>query len=91
MITEECVQVMNDNNTLNLCLTIKNYSTNKGLSNHIHDTVGRGKVGIQGPLGSGLAIKARGRHVAFAAGTGILVFIDLVAHLILRLTGFKFP
>jgi len=36
-------------------------------------------------MGSGLDIRKRGRHVAFSAGTGVLVFIDLVAHLILRL------
>jgi hypothetical protein len=33
----------------------------------------------------GLNISPNGKHIAFAAGTGILVFIDLVAHLILRL------
>ena len=36
-------------------------------------------------MGLGLELKPRGRHIAFAAGTGILVFLDLVAHLILRL------
>ena len=36
-------------------------------------------------MGCGLEIQTKGTHVAFAAGTGILVFIDLVAHLILRL------
>lgn len=76
------------NNSDNLCLTIKNYSRNNGLSAHIHHEVGQAKLQIQGPLGTGLGIKNRGRHVAFAAGTGVLVFIDLVGHLILRLTGF---
>ena len=36
-------------------------------------------------MGKGLGIKPTGKHIALAAGTGILVFIDLVAHLILRL------
>lgn len=36
-------------------------------------------------MGCGLGIQTQGTHAAFAAGTGILVFIDLVAHLILRL------
>ena len=36
-------------------------------------------------MGLGLELKPRGKHIAFAAGTGILVFLDLVAHLILRL------
>lgn len=33
-------------------------------------------------MGKGLGIQESGVHIAFAAGTGILVFIDLVAHLI---------
>jgi NAD(P)H-flavin reductase len=37
---------------------------------------------IQGPLGKGLDIQPDGTHIAFTGGTGILVFIDLVAHLI---------
>ena len=36
-------------------------------------------------MGLGLEIKPRGKHIAFAAGTGILVFLDLVAHLILKI------
>ena len=40
---------------------------------------------IKGPMGKGLDIQPTGKHIALAAGTGILVFIDLVAHLILRL------
>ena len=36
-------------------------------------------------MGCGLGIKAQGTHAAFAAGTGILVFVDLIAHIILRL------
>ena len=41
---------------------------------------------ISGPLGKGLMIDRRstGVHFAFAAGTGVLVFIDLVARLILE-------
>ena len=43
-------------------------------------------------MGLGLDIQPNGTHVAFTAGTGVLVFVDLVAHLILRildLTEFK--
>ena len=39
---------------------------------------------IKGPLGRGLQIEQGGVHVAFCGGTGLLVFIDLVAHLIFR-------
>lgn len=40
---------------------------------------------IQGPMGTGLDMHRKGRHIAFSGGTGVLVFIDMVAHLILRL------
>lgn len=33
-------------------------------------------------MGKGLGIGCTGVHTAFTAGTGILVFVDLVAHLI---------
>lgn len=36
-------------------------------------------------MGLGLNIQSEGTHIAFTAGTGILAFIDLVAHLILRI------
>lgn len=36
-------------------------------------------------MGTGLEIQNTGTHLAFAAGTGVLVFIDVVAHLILRI------
>jgi len=39
---------------------------------------------IKGPMGKGLNIEESGVHVAFCAGTGILVFLDLVSHLLLR-------
>ena len=39
---------------------------------------------IKGPMGKGLCIEDDGVHVAFCAGTGILVFLDLVSHLLLR-------
>jgi hypothetical protein len=40
---------------------------------------------LQGPMGLGIDIQPNGIHVAFTAGTGVLVFVDLVAHLILRM------
>ncbi len=46
---------------------------------------------IQGPMGKGLDIKPEGTHIAFSAGTGCLVFIDLVAHLIRKNLGLLEP
>ena len=39
---------------------------------------------VKGPMGKGLCIEPSGVHVAFCAGTGVLVFLDLVSHLLLR-------
>ena len=40
---------------------------------------------ITGPMGKGLGLTkdSRGKHLAFAAGTGVLLFVDLVAKMIL--------
>lgn len=38
---------------------------------------------IEGPMGKGLDVQRSGIHLAFTAGTGVLPFLDLVAHLIL--------
>ena len=39
---------------------------------------------IKGPMGKGLCLEDHGVHVAFCAGTGVLVFLDLVSHMLLR-------
>ena len=35
-------------------------------------------------MGKGLCIEPNGVHIAFCAGTGVLVFLDLLSHLLLR-------
>lgn len=44
---------------------------------------------LEGPMGMGLGLKKTGTFTAFAAGTGILVYIDIVAHLILKVLSAK--
>lgn len=39
---------------------------------------------IKGPMGKGLQLEHTGVHVAFCAGTGALVFLDLVAALLMK-------
>lgn len=39
---------------------------------------------IKGPMGRGLQLQSSGIHVAFCAGTGVLVFLDLVSSLIIK-------
>jgi len=69
-----------DNNEVTL--TIKNYPMFKGLSPTFFFT--DQVYEIKGPMGKGLEIKDSGTHVAFTAGTGVLVYIDIVAHMILQ-------
>ena len=38
-------------------------------------------------MGQGLMLQQKGVHVAFLGGTAILIFIDLVAHLIRKALG----
>ncbi len=61
--------------------TVKNYNIPGGLSRRIH-TAYNDLYQAKALLGKGLCIKNVGHHVAFAAGTGVLVFIDLVAFMI---------
>ncbi len=39
---------------------------------------------VKGPIGLGLDLDAFGHNVIFAAGTGILVFFDIIVKLILQ-------
>ena len=38
-------------------------------------------------MGKSLMAKPKGTHVVFAAGTGVLCYVDLVAHLALAILG----
>jgi hypothetical protein len=72
-----------------VALTVKNYEMAKGMSMRIFGNAAMGSWKesflIKGPVGKGLGLNnsSAGTHVAFAAGTGILVFVDLVARMIL--------
>lgn len=71
----------------NVNLTIKNYKLTKGLSyRFFEESMIADTYEITGPMGKGLGLTkdSQGRYLAFAAGTGVLVFIDLVAKMILQ-------
>ena len=59
-----------------LCLTVKNYKVD-GVSQAIHEK-DQAQFRVSGPMGKGLSIDLSGLNIAFAAGTGILPFMDLV-------------
>ena len=60
-------------------LVIKHYPTGI-LSHHIHTLPLNSPLALKGPIGPGLRLtkSATGRHIAYAAGTGLLPFLDLV-------------
>lgn len=79
------IQIIKQCNDSDVALTIKHYPENGGLSDLLFKDIEKKQhvYSIKGPLSKGLDVRV-GKHVAFAAGTGILVFVDLVAHLILK-------
>ena len=83
-ITEDQIDTTRFKNTTTLTFTVKNYTMPKGLSNLLHTSDSSNSFFIRGPLGCGLKLHAAssGTHVAFTAGTGALVFLDLVAYLL---------
>lgn len=81
-IVREAIQ---KNNASDLYLSIKNYQTKLGLSWLIHNEKYNQEVfEIKGPMGRGINIQPKGKHIAYTAGTGALVFLDLVAYLLIR-------
>ena len=68
---------------IEVCVAIKNYKKPLGFSSKVHsDSEKESIYEIKGPMGKGINLKKYGTQVAFTAGTGILVFIDLVAYLV---------
>ena len=66
-----------------MLFNVKNYGNPKGLSEKLHQVPQRSLLyEVKGPMGKGLLVQKTGVHIAFAAGTGILCFVDLVGHLI---------
>ena len=70
-------------------LTIKNYG--RGLSTRVHSATDNTRFEIKGPIGKGLEVSKTGVHIAFAAGTGALCFVDLVATLIMSTLNIRPP
>ena len=77
--------LLDDADTSEVCLTLKNYLKPKGLSTKIHESQPEKNeiFKVKGPMGLGLQIACNGVHVIFCAGTGILAFLDLVSTLLI--------
>jgi hypothetical protein len=69
-------------------LTIKDYNVPDGLSKQFKEKepcLKNQSYEIKGPMGKGFNItkESKGVHMIFAAGTGILPFVDMIARLLL--------
>lgn len=73
-------------------LTCKNYFTEKGVATQLNNQEVDKKPEtwfVKGPMGMGLDFKNNGHNIVFTGGTGILVFLDLVAKLVLKYASFE--
>lgn len=62
-----------------ICLTIKNYNQDKGFSFRPFDQDSNfGDFEVFGPVGKGLNVNNDAVCIAYAGGTGVLTFLDLV-------------
>ena len=74
------MHLLNPSDSNSAMFTIKNYG--QGVSQMVHSASDERRFEVKGPLGKGLKVNPTGVHIAFAAGTGVLCFVDLVAALI---------
>ena len=81
MFNEAVLQENNYGKESEIVCTVKNYKSPGGVSQRLH-TAYNDLYQVKALLGKGLGISKEGHHVAFVAGTGVLVFIDLVAFLV---------
>jgi NAD(P)H-flavin reductase len=80
-------EVLNTADSNTMTFTIKNYKKEGGFSWRPFETDQRTEYEIKGPMGKGLAPESEGIHIAFAAGTGNLCFVDMLAHIALAELG----
>ena len=83
-------ELLTDDISDQVSITIKTYKLDKGVARLFFNQEKDGcEFTIKGPMGRGLGLtkKSKGTHFAFAAGTGVLVYIDLVARLALQELG----
>eukprot|EP00347_Sterkiella_histriomuscorum_P018766 403344262 len=74
-------EIFNQDQQQEVILTVKNYGRKGGLSKHLFKHAEKLQLKLEGPMGKGLAVQDHGVHIAFVAGTGVLIFLDLVAYI----------
>ena len=68
-------------------LTLKAYWEANGLSAAIFNGGTEASYMFKGPMGKGLSVQDHGNHVAFAAGTGVITFMDLAGFVARKIMG----
>jgi len=82
------IDLLNQDDTNEVTITVKDYQLPQGLSSRLNgEMFGKDFYEIKGPMGRGLGLTkdSTGKYIAFAAGTGVLVFVDLVARMSLAM------
>ena len=66
-------------------IAVKNYGLSKGVARRLFTVDEAIRFDVKGPMGRGLGLtcQSAGSYVAFGAGTGVFVYIDLVARIAL--------
>lgn len=82
--------LLREEDTNYMCFVVKNYNSETGLSKKLHENEEGSTFLVQGPLGKRLDVAPTGIYFCFAAGTGVLPFMDLVAQLALANLGVLF-
>lgn len=78
--------VLDETENNGICLTAKNYMAADGVATKLH-MENKTNFMVKGPMGIGCNLGTEGIYVAFAGGTGALVYLDIVARLILQNSG----
>ena len=73
-----------------ITFSLKTYNVPGGLATDLFESK-HATYNIKGPMGHGLAAKRSGTNVAFCAGTGVFVYLDLVTHVARKMMGTLSP
>jgi len=82
IVSEFPTGLLSKNDSSQMTFVVKDYRNPAGLSSMINNGGDNDRFEVRGPFGHGLKPSSSGVHIAFAAGTGVLCFVDLVAALI---------
>lgn len=63
-------------------ITCKNYNLIGGMSHNLHNELEGEQFQVKALLGKGLDLQRNMTYAAFVGGTGVLVFMDLIALLL---------